>query len=192
MSPPATRRVKFDFTPDELVDVSLRIVRATHTGIDARRKYRRTTAFAGGGGLTAAGLLALGISSASVVAMAAFGLVLGSVCFALAGSVYDNRQERWLRRAIDEHLTTSTDRTCEIELRPDGLSVQQAGAEMTFFWRHLSAIVEKTGDVEFHFTPGLVVARARAFGSEAERRGFIVTAHELAAAAGATVSEAAA
>jgi hypothetical protein len=175
--------VKFDFTADELVDVNIRLVRETRTGQAARRNYRWSVAGAAAVTLTAVGVLDQGITTARVVAMASCGFVLGAICFALSGHAFDHRQRRWLRRAVDEHMTTSTDRSCELELRPDGIACRQAGAEMVFYWKRLQAIVEEAGDVEFRFTPGLVVARRRAFASDADRRAFVVAARELAALA---------
>ncbi len=187
LSSPVSGSVKFDFTPDELVDVNLRIVRATRTTQAARRQYQWASALGGAAALTGAGLLSVGVTTASVVATATSGLVLGAVCFALSGKVFDDRQRRWVRRAVDEHLAKFRDRSVELELREDGLRCRQTESEMTFFWKNVRTIAEQAGDIEFRFNSGLVVARQRAFACEEERRAFIAAARRLAVAAGATL-----
>jgi hypothetical protein len=185
-SSPAVRRVKFDFTTDEVVDVSLRSVRSTIVG--ARRRFRWSTALWSAVSLCAAGLLSVGVTPDSFAAMSVSGLVLGGVCYAISGGVYDDIVRRRTRRIVDEHLRKAPNLTAEIELRPDGLCCGQLGMELRFFWKHATAIVEDGGDVELRFTPGLVVVRRRAFASDDERRSFLAAAREFAGAAGASPS----
>ena len=178
--------MKFDFTPDEVVDVSLRLVRDTR--VAARRRFRLAMALWSGVGLCATGLFSVGITTASVAAMSVSGLILGGICFAMSGSVYDDIIRRRTRRIVDEHLKKAPNLTCEIELRPDGLCCGQSDMELKYFWKYATAIVEDGADIELRFRPGLVVVRRRAFASDDDRRSFLAAARDLAAAAGASPS----
>jgi len=86
---------------------------------------------------------------------------------------------RQYRRVVSERLGGVADVPCDIELRRGGVWVLQKGVEMTFPWAN-SVGVEDTGDaIELRFSPGLVVARNRAFRDATERTRFLERARTL-------------
>ena len=98
----------------------------------------------------------------------------------LYGLYYDRAVRRQYRRVVAEQFGGASHFQCEIALLDNGVRVVQKGVEMMFPWSN-AAGVEDTGDaIELRFTPGLVVARNRAFRDEAARVQFLERARALA------------
>ena len=120
------------------------------------------------------------VSGAMWAVLLGVALVIGAGFGYLYGLYYDRAMRRQYRRLVHEQLGGALQVRCEIELRPEGVWVVQKGLEMTFPWSNAVAI-DDTGDaIELRFSPGLVVARNRAFRDTCERTVFFERARALA------------
>jgi hypothetical protein len=178
-------RIQFDSTLDEVVDAGIRLTTRTQTF----RAYRARAVWVSGGCLSAA-LLAtvffrgnqnqVELSAAMWTILVVVALSLGAGFGYLYGRYIDGAMRRQYKKIVSEQFGGVTDVRCEIELRREGVWVVQNGMEMTFPWKNVAGI-EDTGDaIELRFSPGLVVARNRAFRDEIERGQFLERARTLA------------
>jgi hypothetical protein len=180
-----TYRIHFDATLDELVDTNLRLRTRSRTV----QGYRTRSVWVAGGALCVALLAvvfirtrdaAVDISVANWGVLIAVALGLGAVFGYLYGLYYDRAVRRQYRQVLAEQFGGASHFRCEIELRDEGVWVVQKGLEITFPWSN-AAGVEDTGDaIELRFTPGIVVARNRAFRDGVDRARFLERARALA------------
>ena len=160
-------KVQFDFTIDDMVDVSERA-----TGRSALvRSWRWRSTF------VACGLTALMVY---LVTSGSEGLRLFTACIAigLGLSIFPSSMERArksrLRRFLRERLGGDGPFRCEVELKPDGVAVSQAGTQSLRQWSAIAAIEETADAIEIiPRGAGTLVVRNRAFGSPAERAEFV-------------------
>lgn len=181
-------RIHFDATLDEIVDVNLRLTTRTQSF----RAYRARAVWVAGGCLSAAVLAMVfirarqadvAVSTAIWGVLVVVALTLGAGFGYLYGLYVDWAMRRQYKRVVAEQLELlggTTDVRCDIELRREGVWVVQKGLEVTFPWSNAAGI-EDTGDaIELRFSPGLVVARNRAFHNSLDRARFLERARELA------------
>ena len=178
-------RIHFESTLDEIVEVNLRLTPRTQSF----RAYRARAVWVAGGCLSAGVLAMVFIRARQAdvdVSAAIWGVVLAAALARGAGFGYvyglyvDWAMRRQYRRVIAEQLGGTTNVRCDIELRREGVWVVQKGLEITLPWSNAAGI-EDTGDaIELRFSPGLVVARNRAFRDALDRARFLERARELA------------
>ena len=173
-----TPAAEFDATLDEFVDVHMRMALRLGT---YQRQRRHSQLLVGGvaavcllGGL--AGRAHLAIAPTLVIGVPS-GVLFGWLAAVSYGRFNDRYVKRAWREAIDKQLGGGPVR-CQVELRQDELSCATPHHSVGFPWTRLTEIRVLDGDVEFWFDPGLVVVRARAFPTTAERDAFIRTARE--------------
>jgi hypothetical protein len=167
--------VEFDATIDELTDVHLRL---SHRATAYRRGRARNRwvvggscalAIAGGAFGRMARPVPLSILLVITIAAVAGGVIIGFL-YGRFEAAYVRRHAR--RSLVELHGGTEPFR-CEFEIRRDGLWARSKDVETTFAWPKLVRVAETDGDVEFTFDPGLVVIRARAFPTPADRAAFL-------------------
>src|SRR5436309_1612178 len=161
-------RIHFDSTLDEVVDANIRLTTRTRSF----RAYRARAVWVAGGCLGGAllGVVFFRSKQADVeLSTTIWGILivlavtLGTGFGYVYGRYINWAMRRQYRRVVSEQLGGVADVPCDIELRRGGVWVLQKGVEMTFPWAN-SVGVEDTGDaIELRFSPGLVVARNRAF-----------------------------
>ena len=160
-------KVHFDFTVDDMVDVT---ERATGRSALVRSWRWRSTAIACGVTALAVYLLSPGSEGFRVFA-ACIAIGLGLTFF--PSSTERARRSR-LRRFLRERLGGDGPFRCEVELKPEGVAVSQAGTQALRDWSTIVSIEEGPDAVEL--VPrgaGSLVVRNRAFASPAERAEFI-------------------
>jgi len=153
------------------------------------RVYRLRAVWVAGGCLSAAVLATVFVRSrqedvevpaAMWGILVVFALALGAGFGYLYGRYVDGAMRRQYRRIVAEQFGGVADVRCDIELRREGVRVVQKGVEMTFPWNNVAGIDDTVDAIELRFSPGLVVARNRAFRDEAERTRFLERARALA------------
>jgi hypothetical protein len=174
------RRIRFDATIDEYIDVHERYLRLS----DAGRSLRRRSI--GGVALVSAGALFLMFTLMSDRSTGAIlvGLVLaglyGTLGWPLHRTIHDGATRRRLKRFLRAELDGDGPWTCEMELRPEGFWSRSGGAELTLPWRDLRSVEPAGDDLQLLFRGGVVVARARAFASAEDRAAFAAAARAAA------------
>jgi hypothetical protein len=179
-------RIHFESTLDEIVDANIRLTTSTRSF----QLYRDRAVWIAGASLGVAllGVVFLRSQQEDVeLSIAIWGLLVVVAVLLGAGFGYaygryiDSAMRRQYRRVVSEQFGGITTVSCDIELRQGGVWVLQKGIEMTFPWSNSVGIEDTADAIELQFSPGLVVARNRAFRDEAERRGFLERARALAA-----------
>lgn len=180
----ALRRIAYDATVDDAVDVSLRLANRTHA---FRRQVRQNVIAAG----IAFGLIffagwtyfAGARSLWEFVLAVGAGLGFGLLCAWMFKHELFKQIVKQQRKVVAEQFGGKSTIASEMELRSDAVWVRQAGMEMLFPWSLCSGVVDNAEDIEMNFAPGICVVRNRHFATPAERQLFLETARQLAAGA---------
>jgi hypothetical protein len=177
-------RIHFDCTLDEVVDANIRVTTRTQSF----RAYRTRAVWVAGGCLGGALLAAVffrsmqgavDLSATIWGILVVLAVTLGTGFGYAYGFYFNWAIRRQYKRVVSEQLGGVADIPCDIELRQGGVWVLQKGVEMMFPWAN-SVGIEDTGDaIELRFSPGLVVARNRAFRNATERTRFLDRARTL-------------
>lgn len=159
--------VQFEFTREDLVDASRRLLNRQNT--ERPRAWKSS--------------LYSGISARVVVFFflrnnPILGLLLGVVVAGLIVLIYPGLEksglEGRLRRVVAEMMPAPGPYICEVEIRSEGVWLRQMNKQIIYEWQSVEAIDETHDSVEvFTRDGGGVVIRDRAFGSGDERRQFI-------------------
>jgi hypothetical protein len=160
-------KVHFDFTIDDMVDVT---ERATGRSPLIRSWRWRSTAIACAVSALAVYLLSPGSEGFRLFA-ACIAIGLGMTFF--PANLERARRSR-LRRFLRERLGSDGPFRCEVELKPEGVAVSQAGTQSLREWSTIVSIEDGPEAVEIvPRSAGSLVVRNRAFSSPAERTEFI-------------------
>lgn len=162
-------KVKFDFTLEDLVDVSQRSL--------ARSRVARSWRWQG---YAVAGLIG-GLLGLVLVPGSGWTKLLIGAAAALLFVVYyhftqKSSQNRKLLEYMRENHGGDGPFTCEVELTESGLITTQMGTRIKREWRNVKGIEEASDAVEIALNEGLLVVRDRAFHSAAEKQQFIALA----------------
>jgi hypothetical protein len=168
------RRIEFDATLDEAVDVSMRGLGASSTG---RHLLRRNTLITGAVAASLVIIITLlaarHVSPRSAWLVVVLGIAAGAALFLSWPAMVLSSMRKRLRRVYSE-LTSGRDTfRCEIELRPDGFWTRQHDVETLTPWWKLVDVDEIDDGIALRFATTLVVARNRAFATPADRRAFL-------------------
>ena len=176
------RRIRFEPTLDERVEVTVRFFRDTAAG----RAYRRRSLTKQ---IVVCGLVMLAIAAVigePTTLKALLGLLLlVTAVMALVALMFWQVEHAGLedrvRRGVERHLATAgSGCTCEIELREEGVWARDAGVELTLPWSEAVRVEDGNGAVRLIFRSGIVVARGRAFQNMEEHASFVKRARDLA------------
>lgn len=162
-------KVAFDYTLDELVEVTLRSQRKSNT---YQREFRRGIWMTGGATFVVIYLLIREAFWVRLTTGIIFALITMGVNWLLARQMTSRRIKKYYQELIRDpwpiHL--------EIELNESGLVARERDSVSELKWSRITNVeeVEKDRSVEFMTNEGrLVVVRARAFNSEDEKQQFI-------------------
>lgn len=168
-------KVKFDFTLDDLVEVSERA--------SARSRVMRS--------LQSRGLIVVCLAGAVVAFFTVAGsterrLFAAAVIAVVGALIYPfsmgRARQSQLRKYFREQFGGDGPYSCEVELTPACLVTLQAGTRAERAWSTVTAIHETADSVDFAFKgSGSLVVRNRAFGSPEERSAFVRIARTYAA-----------
>lgn len=167
-------KVKFDFTLDDLVDVSerasirSRVMRSLHSqGLIIVCLTGAVVAF-----FTVAGSTERRLFAATVAAV---------VCALIYPFSMGRARKSQLRKYFREQFGGDGPYSCEVELTPAALVTAQAGTRAERAWSTVTGIQETADSVDFAFKgSGTLVVRNRAFRSPEERNAFIRLARSYA------------
>ena len=174
--------MRFEYTIDEAVEFQLAFVRRTREGGSWRR--RETQNFVVGLTAPIIGVLTFVFlaGSLSVAALiAGFAITLG-----FAGLL--TIPFRWYceslvrgrtRRLLIEQLGGEGPYPCSVELRPEGVLVEQGTVDLKFPWRQALGVNDTPEGIEINFRGGQVLARNRGFPSQAQRAAFLERVREF-------------
>jgi hypothetical protein len=182
MQPAASHRLVYEATIDDALDVAIRLSRAS----EALQKQIRSMIVGTGvlGAAAFAGLWAYYSDSRTplAISLAAAGSVVFGILFALMCHHFmTGDMAKRQRKLVIEQFRGKPAMPCEMELRPEGVWVRQAGIEITFPWTLCTAVHDHPDDVQIDFVGGIAVARNRHFASTDARRSFLDTARRLSA-----------
>jgi hypothetical protein len=168
------RRLEFDATIEEAVDVTMR---SMHASTANRVVLRRGASIAGTVAASAVIVIPLlaarHVSPKSAWLVVVLGIAAGAALFLSWPAMVRSSMKKRLRRVYSE-LTGGRDTfRCEIELRPDGFWTRQHDVETLTPWSKLVVVAEIEDGIELRFATTLVVARNRAFATPADRRAFL-------------------
>jgi hypothetical protein len=168
-------RAEYDYTLDELADVSWR---AAKNSPRFRHRQRRTTITLGiGFGVAAASVVAFA-HGPSVAAVLGAGALTAIVIIAWRTLRLPAQYRRAVKRqALRRHGAGPLH--CAIELHPERVLLQQPGLDLQFAWPEVLAVSVERDDVEIRARSGVLVVRGRAFANAAAREQFAATATRL-------------
>jgi hypothetical protein len=160
-------KVSFDFTTDDLVEVAERALGRSRSA----RSWRSAgwwwwcALCAGGAYLAVPGTWPWRLTAAIIAAV-------------LVALLYPPGTARLRKKHLKEHYRERFGGdgpfSCEVELRPEGLAMVQAGTRVLHEWPLITAIVETPDSVDFVARGGAsLMVRNRAFRSPQERVEFI-------------------
>ncbi len=159
--------VKFEFTQEDLIDVSQRF--SARSKVVRSWRWRRQLYNA-----LFAGLLVFLLFLSSPLK----GLILGLIAVGVTALIYPNLHkkeiEKRLRKLHRELLGDADSFICEIELTAVGVWLRQLNKQTTFEWESVEEIKETDSSVDILTRDGGgVVVRKRAFQSLDEQKQFI-------------------
>ena len=176
----ALRRIEYDATVDDAVDVSLRLASRTRT---FRNQIRYSILIVGALMGVAALFVAMYVAppdtSRGYLGLLGFAAVFGVVTALIFRGFFAKEIRKQQRKMVAEHFGGKPAIRSEIELRPDAVWVRQAGMEMVFPWDGCTSIIDNPDDIEINFTPGICVVPNRHFASAADRQLFFETSRRL-------------
>jgi len=181
------RRVEFDATVEEIVDVQIRLAYDTKT---LARQRQRQMMWTGLG-------IALGtpitffyridrsledpLPISLLFVVVTIGVVLGIAGAYITGWFFDRRVRRYVRSTLDERLSGEPHIKVELEIRPEGAWCRSRGVEMTVPWSQLTRVANPEDGVELWFsTPALVRIPSRVFKKDDERTAIVQRVTALA------------
>lgn len=160
--------VQFEFTQEDLIDVSRRSLERSEAVRSWRLKGLLYSMVVCGG----AAFLPLFLMGHPVE-----GAIVGLIGAVVMGFLYPgwNRSntEKRLRQLIEEKFGDEGSFLCEVEISPVGVWVRQLNTQVTHEWESVERIEETADSVDIITRSGSVVVRNRAFDSAEERGQFI-------------------
>ena len=160
-------KVSFDFTTDDLVEVAERALERSRASRSLRSAglWGWCALCAGGSYLVVPASLPLRLAAAAMAAV-------------LVVVLYPSETARFRKKHLKQHYRERFGGdgpfTCEVELRPEGLSMVQAGTRVLHEWPLITEIVETPDSVDFVARGGGSLAvRNRAFRSPQQRAEFL-------------------
>jgi hypothetical protein len=168
------RRIEFEATLDDFVDVNMRMVKPTGAYRQARNSYRWVFAVVVAGTLAVVILRGDEVPSYFRIGVAALVAVAGGFISGIFGvRFYDSYVSGHYRRMLSEMLGTANAFRCEFEVREDVLWSRTVHSEMSFPWSRLTRVQDLPDGIELWFSPGLAVIRDRAFETRQQREAFL-------------------
>jgi hypothetical protein len=169
-------KVQFEFSPDELAQLAVRMSPPT--------QWYKEWRFDGN--------LAFGVLGCAALFVIAPGALLPRAVFSILFCVVtililhwwgsrnvDAARHRLYLRHYRERLGTGPF-LCEVEISPVGVEVRQLGASVARKWSHVVKIESVSDGIEFTFQPqSLLLVRNRAFVSSDIREKFLSSAQEF-------------
>ena len=162
-------RVRFDATLDDFVDATQRLTARSRLMKGWRWK---DTAIAGVFGL----ILFFATTGGSFSTRLTWGLIGGAGTAAFYRPIQSVMLKRRLRQYFREQLKTAGPVPIEIEVGASGVSTWQLGAQATYGWESVEAIVDTPDSIDIFTKSGGTIVRNRAFRSGAERGEFLALA----------------
>ena len=170
------KRIEFDSTVDELVDVNMRLVGRTAAYRQQRQQMQWALGLCAASGVAVFLLRGSAVPSYGALAIASFAApVAGIAVGILYGRYYERYVRQHYRRMVDELYGKTAVIHWEFEIRPDILWSRSQHAEVAFPWSRLRSVEDVPGAIELWFDPGLAIVRDRGFSDQEERRAFIDT-----------------
>ena len=159
--------IQFEFTQDDLIDVSKRFLARSKVVRSWRWKGLLSTAFL-------AWLLVFMFFFSTPIK----GIIVGLVAAAIAALIYPSTHKRGvekrLRKLHQEKLGDAISFICEVELTPVGVWVRQLNKQIMHEWESVEEIKESDDSIDiFTREGGGVIVRKRAFKSSEEQKQFI-------------------
>ena len=168
-------RVQFEFTQEDSIDVTQRVLARSKVVHSWRWKGLVANAILSWTVWT----LAFGFFTASPLKGALTGLIVAGVSALLYPGARKRAVEKRLRSFHKEKFGELNSFICEVELTPTGVWTRQMNRQTTHEWKSIAEIVVTEDSVDiFTRDGGGVIVRNRAFASAADRMRFI----ELASA----------
>lgn len=168
------RRVEFDSTLDEVIDVEMRMVQRTAWYRQERNQYQWCVGVCCAGVLAVNILRADGAPSLAALAIAPIAALIGGLTLgALYPRCHDWYVRRRYRRMVSEMYGGAEVVHCEFEARDDVLWSRSVYAEVSLPWSRLTGVKNLPGSIELWFNPGLAIIRDRAFQTREERQAFL-------------------
>lgn len=160
-------RVQFEFTREDLVDATQRLI--------AHRKKRKSDILQGSLSTAfALGLIVFFVLRKNPTPGLLGGLIAAGIILVLYPNWQRRNLEDRLHKIVGEMMAAPGPYVCEVELRPEGLWLRQMDKQTTYEWKSLESIEETPDSVDiFSHDGGGVVVRNRAFSSAAERSRFV-------------------
>ena len=180
-------RVSFEFTPEDLADVTVR-----HGGGKPwLRSMRRQSVLGVGVGAWAGAMLALVIVTGlrdrdSLAGLAVAAMLIGAFAAWYEARRFEAKFRRRMLDVVNAEPSTSRVMRCDVELCRGGVRLEQQNFEMFYRWTDLVTIEDLDAGVELRFLAGYVMVRARAFATPDERANFLSLARAQAAASHAS------
>ena len=176
--------VAFDFTPEDLADVTVRYAAGTAAG----RRMRRQCIWAFGivtamGSLLGFVLLSGARDAVSLLGMTLTALIIGVVSARFQAMNYDAALTKRALRSLVDQIGAGTMR-CDVVLRPEGPWVRQRNVEITYAWKDLVSLNDVETGIELRFRDGYLLVRSRAFATSADREAFVAAIRTFAHDAG--------
>ena len=170
------KRIEFDTTVDELVDVNMRLLEHTSAYGQQRKQAQWAWAVIAAGGAAVFLLRGTAVPSYGALAIAGVGALLSGLAVgSLQGRYYERYVRQHYRRVVNELYGEAPLTHWEFEIRPDTLWCRSEHSEVAFPWSRLRRVEDVPGAIELWFDPGLAVVRDRAFSAPEERRAFFDT-----------------
>jgi hypothetical protein len=170
-------RVRFDFTLDDMVDLTERAT--ARSGLIRSWRSQSTVVMC---------CIAAALAYMTVPAETGWRLFAAAAAIGITAALYPagmaSARKSRLRQFMRERFGGEGPYTCEIEISPDGLQVSQAGTRSTRDWRTIVSIEDVAAGIEFLSRPGgTLIVRNRAFASPADRAEFLRLARSYATGA---------
>jgi hypothetical protein len=165
-------RVRFEYTIDDLIDVSMRLLKRSRSVRASRHWDLLTTALL-------SGVLLFAIVPASVAGkliMGGLGLAFGALSYP---AIRQRTVRRRLRKFCEETVGTGETLFCEVELNESDVHTNSNGSRTVSAWENVKEIQETLDSVDIYTgRGGLTVVRKRAFASQEETLQFIALANQ--------------
>ena len=167
-------KVRFDFTLDDMVDVTERAT--ARSGVIRSLRSQSTVVMC---------CIAAAIAFLTVPADIGWRLFAAAAAIGITATLYPasmaSARRLRLRQFMRERFGSEGPYTCEVEIGPTGLQVSQAGTRSVRDWQTVISIEEVTAGIEFISRPaGTLIVRNRAFASVADRAEFLRLARSYA------------
>lgn len=159
-------KVEFDYTIDELVEVSLRSVRKTKSYQTAFQRGLLTTG-------SAAFAIAFLLFNYSFAIRFLLALLFGVFSAATYLFLQQTLTERKLKKYYFDLIGDKWPIHLEIELTPAAIVTRERETETSISWKRFAQVSENNKNIEFLTREGsLIVVRGRAFHNDEEKQRF--------------------